>query len=587
MGSSSVPSNTTQTTLLDPTRQKGLQQALGYLDKWTQDAQANPVYRGQRVAALPQEWYTARNMATRMGNRLAEGGITSVRRFADGGDAAFDPSGYQTVQYGGDNWYWNPTSNDWLDQSQWSAANPPVANTSPAVNTPAATTSTYGPMPTSSTASTPAATTSTYGPMPTSSTVNTPAATTATTNPPVTGVNAGWTYDAGNGLYTNSLTGAQTTNAPTGFTLTTTNPNASALASGLANAVSGLDTSKLAADTTGTTGTTGTTTPTTTTAATAPATFGYTPTDLGAYSVYKQAEDLQNLAAGKALDFANIDPGQVSNTYQAGTYAAPTVTADQVNAQKMATPDTWNEAFMRQYMSPYTQGVVDIAKREADRQYQQQLQQQKSQATASGAFGGYRQGVVEAEGARNQAQLLNDIQTKGMQDAYARAVEQFNADRQALMSTGQFNAAQANQIALSNAQSKLAAEQSTAQYGLSGFQTNEAAKQAQNQASMEAQKQSVANALSAKTLGLNAVQQAMAGAQGLAGIETQYQNAGLNSARLQADIAATKQAYDQAILNANLAATQEQRNFYKDLANQYAAVIGTMPGGQTQVKVSS
>ena len=546
MGSSSVPSNTTQTTMLDPTRQKGLQQALGYLDKWTQAAQADPVYRGQRVAALPQEWYTARNMATRMGNRLAEGGITSVRRFADGGDAAFDPSGYQTVQYGGDNWYWNPTSNDWLDQSQWSAANTPVANTSPAVNT--------------------------------------PTTTTATTNPPVTGVNAGWTYDAGNGLYTNSLTGAQTTNAPTGFTLTTTNPNASALASGLANAVSGLDTSKLAA---ATTGTTGTTTPTTTTATTAPATFGYTPTDLGAYSVYKQAEDLQKQAITAANSSIGLTPAPISSNYQAGTYAAPTVTADQVKAEKMATPDTWNEAFMRQYMSPYTQGVVDIAKREADRQYQQQLQQQKSQATASGAFGGYRQGVVEAEGARNQAQLLNDIQTKGMQDAYARAVEQFNADRQALMASGQFNATQANQIALSNVQNKLAADQSTAQYGLAGFQANEAAKQAQNQASMEAQKQSVANALSAENLDLAAVQQAMAGAQGLGALETQYQNAGLNSARLQADIAATKQAYDQAILNANLAATQEQRNFYKDLANQYAAVIGTMPGGQTQVKVSS
>ena len=538
MGSSSVPSNTTQTTMLDPTRQKGLQQALGYLDKWTQDAQANPVYRGQRVAALPQEWYTARNMATRMGNRLAEGGITSARRFADGGDVAFDPSGYQTVQYGGDDWHWNPTSNDWLTQSEWSAANTGATAGATAFDPSGYQTVQYG-------------------------------------------VDDWYWNPTSNDWLSQPEWSAA--NTPTGFTLTTTNPNANALASGLANAVSGIDASKLAA---ATTGTTGTTSPTTTTATTAPAAFVYTPTDLGAYSVYKQAEDLQKLATGSALGFVNIDPGQVSNTYQAGTYAAPTVTADQVNAQKMATPDTWNEAFMRQYMSPYTQGVVDIAKREADRQYQQQLQQQKSQATASGAFGGYRQGVVEAEGARNQAQLLDDIQTKGMQDAYARAVEQFNADRQALMASGQFNAAQANQIALSNAQNKLAADQATAQYGLSGFQTNEAAKQAQNQASMEAQKQNVANTLSAKTLGLNAIHQAMAGAQGLAEIETQYQNAGLNSARLQADIAAAKQAYDQSILNANLAATQEQRNFYKDLANHYAAVIGTMPGGQTQVKQS-
>lgn len=552
MGSSSVPSNTTQTQMLDPTRQKGLQKALDYTYKWA-DNYKGQSYPGQRVAALPQEWYTARNLATRMGSRLAEGGITSARRFADGGSTW----NYDDTTGG----YTNPLTGAWSQNDPSAAA-----------------TSSYGPQPTTNTA--PTGGLSEFGPQPTNTApaVNTPAATTP----------------------------AATT--PMGATLTAANPTTSGTLTPIAGSVSPSVTPAVVSDygpaapkvaapaNTGATNTAATNTaatPTITsaavnTAATPATTSAGTPTNTGSVAPYLTAEFLNNLATGAALGFTNINPGQISNAYEAGKYTAPTITAGQAKAEKMATPDTWNEDFMRQYMSPYTQGVVDIAKREADRQYQQQLQQQKSQATASGAFGGYRQGVVEAEGARNQAQLLNDIQTKGMQDAYARAIEQFNADRQALMSTGQFNAAQANQIALSNAQNKLAADQATAQYGLSGYQASEAAKQAQNQAYMNAQQQNVANALSAKTLGLNAVQQAMTGAQGLASLETQYQNAGLNSARLQADIAATKQAYDQAILNDALAAWEKLQGTDLEKAKTISSLIGMAPNvGGTQVKVST
>ena len=391
-------------------------------------------------------------------------------------------------------------------------------------------------------------------------------------------------------------------------------------------------------------------------------------------SPFTQAQNLMQTGAGMAYGMVGATPGQVAYNYTPSTYTAPTITARDVTtapitadkmtaasmandpsfkytADKMAAagvnvnqisdaeiakamvsnPDLWNESFMQKYMSPYTQGVVNIAKREADRQYQQQLQQQKSQATAAGALGGYRQGVVEAEGVRNQAQLLNDIQTKGLQDAYNAATTQFNADRQALMQTGQFNAQQASQIAAQNLNARMSAEsqrssqeqaaraanqaaanamaqtnlqaklqadlanqtaglnaqQATAQYGLQGFQANEEAKRALASGSLQAGSTNVQNALSARTQDLNAIQQGMQGAQGLGALEAQYQNTLLNQANLQNQIAAQDQAYQQAIINDAMAAWDKLQGTDAEKAKMLSSIIGMLPGGTTSVKVSS
>ena len=88
-GGPSVPSNTTQTQMLDPTRQAGLQKALNYAYKWA-DNYKGQSYPGQQVASLTPDWYKAQRMAHDLSNRFAEGGIAGVRRFADGGGTA-DP----------------------------------------------------------------------------------------------------------------------------------------------------------------------------------------------------------------------------------------------------------------------------------------------------------------------------------------------------------------------------------------------------------------------------------------------------------------------------------------------------------------
>jgi hypothetical protein len=76
------------------------------------------------------------------------------------------------------------------------------------------------------------------------------------------------------------------------------------------------------------------------------------------------------------------------------------------------------------YMSPYQQGVTDIALREAQRQSDIGRLGDATRMTQAGAYGGSRQAIMEAERARNLGTRLNDIQTTGLQSAYDRAQAQ-------------------------------------------------------------------------------------------------------------------------------------------------------------------
>jgi hypothetical protein len=88
---------------------------------------------------------------------------------------------------------------------------------------------------------------------------------------------------------------------------------------------------------------------------------------------------------------------------------------------------SWNTpGVMQSFMSPYQQGVTDIASREANRQADIQ-QTQLGKAGADTGFGD-RFRLVQAEGERNRNQMLNDIQTRGLQSAYTAGQGQFNTE---------------------------------------------------------------------------------------------------------------------------------------------------------------
>jgi hypothetical protein len=98
-------------------------------------------------------------------------------------------------------------------------------------------------------------------------------------------------------------------------------------------------------------------------------------------------------------------------------------------AQGGLNTQNFGQAQADQYMSPYMQNVVDIQKREAQRQSGIQGTQQQAQAAQAGAFGGSRDAIMRAERERNLGTQMGDIQAQGSQAAYTNAQQQFNTDQ--------------------------------------------------------------------------------------------------------------------------------------------------------------
>ena len=94
-------------------------------------------------------------------------------------------------------------------------------------------------------------------------------------------------------------------------------------------------------------------------------------------------------------------------------------------AQKI-TPDE-----VQEYMNPYQQAVVDIEKREAQKQYESTVVPQlAAQAAATGGFGGSRQAILEGMASEANQRLLGDIQAKGTAQAYQDAMTNIQQQRQ-------------------------------------------------------------------------------------------------------------------------------------------------------------
>lgn len=168
-----------------------------------------------------------------------------------------------------------------------------------------------------------------------------------------------------------------------------------------------------------------------------------------------------NLGTSPQLDTATGIAGLAGSRALGANYNPSTFSAQQVGTQD------YTGSNVGQYMSPYMQNVVDIQQREAQRQADIAGTQRAGQAVKSGAFGGSRAGVMEAEAARNLAMQKGDIQATGQQAAFQNAQQQFNAQQQANL-----QAQLANQGANLNAQQL--GEQSRqfgAGYGMQGLQT--------------------------------------------------------------------------------------------------------------------
>jgi hypothetical protein len=191
------------------------------------------------------------------------------------------------------------------------------------------------------------------------------------------------------------------------------------------------------------------------------------------------------------------------------------------------------------YMSPYQTGVTDIAVREAEKQRDLAKTAGMTGAIGRGTFGGARQALLQAEQDRGAAQNISDIRTRGQQEAFMNAQQQFERDQARRMQAAQLGQ-QAQQY----------------QAGLG------------------------------KDIGLAGLTAGLQGSQALGALGATEQATDIERLRAQAASAGESQALQQERLNQQYQQFMDQQNFQRAQLDYLSNILRGNAGalGQTQVQ---
>lgn len=267
---------------------------------------------------------------------------------------------------------------------------------------------------------------------------------------------------------------------------------------------------------------------------------------MGVSPEINQAVGFTGLAALQAQDLAKYDPIAAREYFQSPEMrevdldfervAAPERTDYRMAAPERVSAEKFGAEQMREYMSPYMEGVVERQKQGAIQDYLKQLPGMGAASVRAGARGGSREALLESEARKGLSQRLGDIEAQGLQQAYQQAAGQFGADRAAQMQAALANQATGLTASQQDLQAQINQAQFAAQQALQAGNTNQAAalqKQAQ-----DLQQQQSLNQLAMQGAGLGA-QYGLAGAQ--LGEQSRQFGAGLGMQGLQQQLAAAGQ----------------------------------------------
>lgn len=118
-----------------------------------------------------------------------------------------------------------------------------------------------------------------------------------------------------------------------------------------------------------------------------------------------------------------------------------------------------------QYMNPFLEQAIEPQLREAQRASEIQRAANQAQAVRARAFGGSRQGIIEAERQSNLAQQLGDIRGRGYASAFDQAQQQFAREQQLREQSRQYGAG----LGLQGIQTALQGTSQIGQLGLQGY----------------------------------------------------------------------------------------------------------------------
>ena len=154
----------------------------------------------------------------------------------------------------------------------------------------------------------------------------------------------------------------------------------------------------------------------------------------GGQRLFSQAENLaqQPYQTYSQPRIADLSTNQKQAIYQAGAGAGafqPHLDRASELVEFGSTP--LSGGALDKYINPYTERVIDIAAGKVGEQFDRDRINLQSQATAAGALGGARHGVLEGEMRERRNETIGDLYLKGLQGAYDNAQGAFNQDRSA------------------------------------------------------------------------------------------------------------------------------------------------------------
>lgn len=290
--------------------------------------------------------------------------------------------------------------------------------------------------------------------------------------------------------------------------------------------------------------------------------------------------------------------------YKDSSFTADKVTAPQLQNYQMTAPadvqaQKFTGASAQDYMSPYMQNVVDIQQREAQRQADIAGTSRGAQAAKSGAFGGSRQAILDAEAARNLATQKGDIQAQGQQAAYQNAQAQFNADQARQMQAALANQGVGYNVGAQNLAANLGVQSLGAGQNMTAAQLNQAANlqaagmgeqskqfgygQGMTAAGLNAQYGQAANQLNEQAnqygagLGLQGLQAAGNMASGLANVGNMGYNQQMGIYGLQNQYGAQQQQQQQNILNQQYEDFMNQRAYPQSQLSWFSGLASGSP----------
>ena len=201
---------------------------------------------------------------------------------------------------------------------------------------------------------------------------------------------------------------------------------------------------------------------------------------------------------------------------------------------------------VQKYMDPYMQGVVDIQKREAIRDFDRGQAGRDASAVQAGAFGGSRQAVAQGMAEQNLQDRLADIQQVGSQAAFDRAMQAFESDRAAEMDQQRAQATEAARV--------------------QGIDIGELGR---TQAAEEAQRMN--------TAGLYG--DLMGAGRGLVGLGELERGTGIQDAQMLETLGSDIRAEDQARLDLNYQDFLRQQDFPISQYERFAGLLSGVPTG--------